>query len=146
MSIPASFRRVIEAGDPTWQAGQDPECVIVYGGPNQRYLEVYTMEAVEEVEEKILAMPRGSQARKRLEKFFSGRSHTAAIDNTGRIVLPAKLRSKIGLEDEVFYLGTTDTFQIWNPADFDATEGDDEEWFEAQGEDFDILSLLDEGD
>ena len=144
MSIPAPFRRGLEAGDPNWQSGVDPECVVVYGPKTQRHLEVYTVAAFEEVEDKILAMPKGSVKRKRLQRYFSGASHTLSIDNTGRIVLPQKLREKIGLDGDVFYLGTTDTFQIWNPAEYEALEEADESWLDDEDEEFDILSYLDE--
>ena len=50
VSIPASFRRVIEACDPNWTAGSRPNIVIVYGGADRSFLEVYTMEAIEEIE------------------------------------------------------------------------------------------------
>ncbi len=53
VSIPASFRRVLEAGDPTWKSGENPELVIVYGDHRRSYLECYTMQAIEEVDDKI---------------------------------------------------------------------------------------------
>ena len=54
VSIPASFRRVLEAADPNWQPGQNPELVIVYGDQRRNFLECYTIEAIEEVDAKIL--------------------------------------------------------------------------------------------
>ena len=144
MSIPAPFRRVIEAGDPNWSSGNDPECVVVYGPKKQRYLRVFTVESFEQVEDRILALPRNSPNRKMLERYFSGASHTASIDNTGRIVLPQKIREKIGLDADVYYLGTTDTFQIWNPDTFEEVEGGDEEQLDGEAPDFDILDRLDE--
>ncbi len=36
-------------------------------------------------------------------------------DSSGRIVLPPMMRSKGGIEDLALYLGTGETFQIWNP-------------------------------
>lgn len=144
MSIPAPFRRVLEAGDPNWVPNeQEPDCVVVYGPKFQRYLRVFTVTAFEEVEDRILAMPRSSQDRKMLERYFSGASHTLSIDNTGRIVLPQKLREKIGLDGDVFYLGTTDTFQIWNPATYDEVEGTDDDIFGEDDPNFDILDHLD---
>ena len=53
VSIPASFRRVIEAADPNWTDGLNPELVIVYGDHRRNYLECYTMEAIDEVDAKI---------------------------------------------------------------------------------------------
>jgi MraZ protein len=39
-------------------------------------------------------------------------------DSSGRIVLPTMMRRKGGLEDLALFLGTGETFQIWNPALF----------------------------
>ena len=36
-------------------------------------------------------------------------------DSSGRIVLPPMMRKKGGIEDLALYLGTGETFQIWNP-------------------------------
>lgn len=148
VSIPALFRRVLEAGDPDWTDGLNPNLVIVYGDHRRQYLECYTMEAIEEVDAKIAKMQRGSIERRMLERLFNGQSHPTAVDETGRLVLPAKLRQKIGIEAEAYFIATGDTFQIWNPETFDEVEAKrTEAWLEAMPEDFDPLTLLpgDEG-
>ena len=58
VSIPALFRRVIQACDPNWQEGLPPELVIVYGDARRPFLECYTVEAIEEVDRKIDQLPR----------------------------------------------------------------------------------------
>jgi len=144
VSIPASFRRVLEASDPEWKAGEAPQIVIVYGPARQRYLECYTMEAIDEVDAKIKRMPRGSQARRMLERMFSGQAHPTSVDESGRLVLPAKLREKIGLTGEAYFIATGDTFQIWDNTTFETEEQSKaDEWLDEQGEDFDPLTLLD---
>ncbi len=144
VSIPASFRRVIEASDPNWTTGLAPELVIVYGDSRRSYLECYTMEAIEEVDAKIDALPRGSQARKMLQRLFHGQSFPTTIDETGRLVLPAKLRNKVDLEKEAFFIAAGDTFQIWKPETYESEElARTEEWLEELPEDFDPLEFLD---
>lgn len=144
VSIPASFRRVLEASDPNWKSGEYPELVIVYGDHRRNYLECYTMEAIEEVDTKIDALPRGSMERKMLQRLFHGQSHPTNVDETGRLVLPAKLREKIGLDKEAFFIAAGDTFQIWNPETYEKEElAKTEEWLEDLPEDFDPLSFLD---
>ncbi len=102
------------------------------------------MEAIDEVDDKIAAMPRGSMERRMLERLFNGQSQQTNVDETGRIVLPAKLRDKIGLEAEAFFIATGDTFQIWKPETFETEEGAKAEaWLEDYPEDFDPLTLLD---
>lgn len=144
VSIPASFRRVLEASDPNWQHGDNPELVIVYGDARRQYLECYTMEAIEEVDAKIANLPRGSMARKVLERMFNGQSLPTTVDETGRLVLPAKLRSKIGLDKEAFFIAAGDTFQIWNPDTFEDVEAvEAEKLLEELPEGMDPLELLD---
>ncbi|MFD1343746.1 division/cell wall cluster transcriptional repressor MraZ [Litorisediminicola beolgyonensis] len=147
VSIPASFRRVLEAGDPAWVDGKTPDFVIVYGDSRRKFLECYTINAIEEVDEKIEALPRGSRERKMLERLFSGQSLDTSVDDTGRIVLPAKLREKIGLSsgDEAFFIASGDTFQIWNPETYETEEAAaTEEWLDELDEDVDPLIFLDQ--
>jgi len=144
VSIPALFRRVIEASDPNWTDGLNPELIIVYGDHRRRYLECYTIEAMQEVDDKINALPRGSMERM-LQRMFHGQSFPTSVDETGRLVLPAKLRKKIELDDEAFFIAAGDTFQIWKPETYDADElSKTENWLEEFPEDFDPLILLDQ--
>ncbi len=144
VSIPAQFRRVLSAGDPNCTEGENPEFVIVYGDHRRKYLECYTIEAIDEVDDQISAMPRGSVERRMLERLFSGQSLSTNVDETGRLVLPAKLRAKIGLEAEAFFIATGDTFQIWKPETYEEEElSKTESWLEDFPEDFDPLTLLD---
>ena len=143
VSIPALFRRVIEACDPNWKEGLPPELVIVYGDPRKKYLECYTIEAIEEVDRKIDALPRGSVGRKTLERIFHGNSFPTSVDETGRLVLPAKLRQKIDVTDAAYFIASGDTFQIWNPATFEADQSKNDDWLNTMPEDFDPLTFLD---
>jgi MraZ protein len=101
------------------------------------------MDAIAEVDRKILRMQRGSLERRMLEKLFNGQSHPTSVDETGRLVLPAKLRQKIGLDAEAYFIATGDTFQIWKPETYtDVEEARTEAWLEGMPEDFDPLTLL----
>ncbi|WP_420344718.1 division/cell wall cluster transcriptional repressor MraZ [Paenirhodobacter sp.] len=115
VSIPASFRRVIEAGDPDWQPGQRPNILVVYGGTERKYLEVFTMEAVYEIDDQIDAMQRGTPERADIEDLMYAQSHQTDIDADGRLVLPQKLREKIGLTNEAYFASAGTSFKIWDP-------------------------------
>lgn len=144
VSIPASFRRVIEACDPNWKPGDNPELVIVYGDKRRKFLECYTMESIAEVDARIDALPRGSMPRKMLERMFHGQSFPTTVDETGRLVLPARLRSKIDLEGQAFFIAAGDTFQIWKPETYETEEqAKTEAWLDQLPEDFDPLEYLD---
>ena len=144
VSIPASFRRVLEDADPSWKSGENPELVIVYGDHRRNYLECYTIEAIEEVDAKIDALPRGAMERKMLQRLFHGQSFPTSVDETGRLVLPAKLRAKIDLQGEAFFIAAGDTFQIWKPETYETEElAKTEEWLDDLPEDFDPMAYLD---
>lgn len=145
VSIPAAFRRVLEENDPDWTEGLNPNLVIVYGDKRRKFLEGYTMAAIEEVDEKIARLPRGSRPRRLLERMFSGQAIHTQVDETGRLVLPLKLREKLGIEGEAYFIGAGDTFQIWHPDEFARTEEDVDRWYEELGDDFDPLELLEQG-
>lgn len=143
VSIPAPFRRVIEASDPDWNPGQRPNIVIVYGDERQDWLEVYTMRAIEEIDEQIEEMQRGSPERLWLEELMHGQSTETQIDDDGRLVLPQRLREKIGLTGEAFFISAGDYFKIWKPETYAAKAGHRAARLAEQyPEDFDPRSLL----
>ncbi len=143
VSIPAPFRRVIEASDPDWRDGLRPNIVIVYGGDRQDWLEVYTMGAIDEIDAQIEDMQRGSSARLWLEELMHGQSIETQIDEDGRLVLPQKLREKCGLTSEAFFISAGDYFKIWTPETYARREGSrTQKLADKYPEDFDPRSLL----
>ncbi len=123
VSIPASFRRVLEAGDPSWTEGLTPNLVIVYGDGRRKYLEAYTIDAMNEVDAKIRKMPRGSKKRRALQRLYNGQAYPCNVDETGRVVLPPRLRAKLkikpGETGDAYFIGNGDTFEIWNKGLFE---------------------------
>lgn len=144
VSIPAAFRRVLELGDPDWDKGELPNFVLVYGDKRRDFIEGYTMESMDEVDEKISKMPRGSKERRALERMFSGQAVQLTANDAGQIVLSPKLREKIGLEAEAFFIASGDTFQIWKPDTYSGQVDAMDDWLEEYEDDFDPLTLLDQ--
>jgi MraZ protein len=122
VSIPASFRRVLEAQDPDWETGKRPRFIIVYGDDRRAHLECFSITAMEDVDARVARMQRGSPERRAMETLLYTLSTDAEVDEDGRIVLSQKLRDKLGLEGEVYFAGTADTFQIWHPDTYEARE------------------------
>ena len=146
VSIPADFRRVLQAGDPQCTGDQNPEMILVYGPHLKGYLECYTVEAAAEVDAQIAAMKRGSPERNLLQHCFNGHSKRYVIDDTGRIVLTQKFKDKIGLRGTAYFIATGDTFQIWDAEAFESTRAAKiEEQLAALPEDFDLMALLPDG-
>ena len=60
-------------------------------------------------------------------------------------MLPAKLRQKIDLDKEAFFIATGDTFQVWKPETYETEEvAKTEAWLDELPDDFDPLILLDQ--
>lgn len=138
VSIPADFRSVLQTCDPEWTDGLNPTVFIHFGPPKQRHLVCYTNEALQEIDANIKKLRRGSQQRRKAQAAFLGLGTKTTVDETGRLVLSAALREKAGLTDQVVFAGRGDTFEVWNPAAYDAEM---EVYFDEE-EDLDALDLL----
>jgi len=147
VSIPAAFRRVLEAGDPD---STRKRIVMVYGDTRRKFVECYTIAGAARLEKKIGKLPIGSKERRMLERNMITLSATVEIDDDGRIVLPPKVREKAGISPEetakgaeAVFAGTLETFQIWKS---DVYDGEilrlAEEDMASLEEGVDILSLL----
>ena len=56
-----------------------------------------------------------------MERLYSAQSVEVIVDDTGRIVLPAKLREKIDLDGLTKFVSSGDTFEVWKPEAYDAS-------------------------
>ncbi|MBN7783970.1 hypothetical protein JYP51_03510 [Ponticoccus gilvus] len=120
VSIPSSFRDVLRAGDPECTAEKAlPNFVMVYGIPDAPYIECFTIDEIESIEEQIEAMDYGDE-RDLLEEIYSSNASEANVDNTGRIVIPAKLREQFGIGSEAMMVASLNRFRIWDAEAYDA--------------------------
>lgn len=143
MSIPADFRRVLEAGDPNCPETPHPRLVVLYGPHLKDCLHVYTIDDMAEIEAGIRRLPRGSDARKRASRMILGKSWETDVDRDGRIVLPKDRRVQIGLESEVHMVAMGDYFEIWSAENYSAIEEVEmSAYLETEGDDFDPLTLI----
>ncbi|MBD9525923.1 MULTISPECIES: division/cell wall cluster transcriptional repressor MraZ [Paracoccus] len=122
VSIPAKFRRVFEACDDDWGTGKRARLVIVFGTRDWKHLQLFTMQAMEEIDQQISELPRGSAERNLLENIYYGHAEETEIDNDGRLVLPQKLRDRIGLSDSAFFISSGDSLKVWSPTNYEAQE------------------------
>ncbi|MCC5955706.1 MAG: cell division/cell wall cluster transcriptional repressor MraZ [Natronohydrobacter sp.] len=145
VSVPASFRRVIEEGDPEWSAGQRPNFIIVFGLKYQKRLDCFTMNAMEEIDQRIDEMEPGTEDRKTLERIYHAHSIEAQIDEDGRIILPQNLRDKLELvpDEKARFVGSNDHFQVWKNETYVSVYGpDDDEFTEDRPADYDPRILF----
>lgn len=109
ITIPASWRRDEAGGDELFlmesQAGN--------------YLRAMPPERFSQVAKMVSEQP-GIPQRERavfLRHFYS-KSVRGVIDKAGRLVLPEAMVRKLGLGGDVVLVGAHDTFEVWNPVEW----------------------------
>lgn len=115
VSIPADFRRVLDAGDPNRDPGTNPTVILLFGDTRNPWFECYTVEAMEEIDALIEQMDDGDPDREVLEEYFYANALTLRLDDAGRLVLTKALRDRIGLADLARFQGRGRTFRILSP-------------------------------
>lgn len=124
VSIPADFRRVLEAGDPHFdETVKRVRMRVVYGNPERKCLEIYPITAYDGLVKRIKMLPEGSDERELLEMFYVIGSDLVEVDADGRAILSQKLRDIAGLPrdgGEAVFAGVIDLFRIWTPEEFEA--------------------------
>lgn len=150
VSIPAAFRRVLEAGDPSFPETPRPKLVMVYGDERRQFVECYSIQEMKRVEALIARLPKGAPRRRFLERNLITLSVTVEVDEDGRIVLPQKVREKIGLSAEALaagaeatFAGALETFQLWKRERYEAEiAAQSVAEFEELADGLDMLALL----
>lgn len=118
VSIPAAFRAVLAAGDPSCEAGKNPRMVLMHGMGGDPCLKGYTVEAAKRMERQILAMPQGIK-RKKLYHRMAARSMSLPIDDNGRVIIRKDLLEKFNIDTMAVFVGHIELFQIWEPAAYE---------------------------
>ncbi len=143
VSIPAAFRRILEADDPAASSTQRPRLYMIYGGKTRNFVECYSKQGAEKLAADIESMEDGSDARIKAELNLMTRSAMVEIEPDGRIVLPPKVREKIGLageiaeKAEVAFAGLSNRFRLYRRDVYDAQFADDKD-----DDDIDPLTLV----
>jgi MraZ protein len=150
VSIPAAFRRVLDAGDPDRFPGERARFVIVYGDPRQTAVECYTMARMERIVERIMQAPDTTPNLPLVRRQMIQMSMEVEVDDDGRIVLPQKVREKLGVSAddqsrgfEAMFAGAGDRFQLWKRDTYEARQARLlQEDLARLPDDADLLSLL----
>lgn len=119
VSVPAAFRRILEADDPQPGENSRPRVYMVYGGANRNFVECYTRAGADALADEIALMDEGSDEREQVEFELLSCSVMVEIEPDGRIVLPARVREKIGMAgadfagDEGAFQGRANRFRLY---------------------------------
>ncbi len=102
VSVPAQFRRQLTAEDLYLNVGMEG-CLVLY--PSQRW---------QELEEKLLALPRNRETRF-FVRSLAQNLRAVSVDSQGRISIPSELAEMAGIRSDVMFLGKFDTMELWQP-------------------------------
>ena len=102
VSVPAQFRRQLTAEDLYLNVGMEG-CLVLY--PSQRW---------QELEEKLLALPRNRETRF-FVRSLAQNLRAVSVDSQGRISIPSELAEMAGIKSDVMFLGKFDTMELWQP-------------------------------
>lgn len=86
----------------------------------QKCLLLYPLPDWQEIERKVAALPSFSNSARRLQRILIGYAADIEMDANGRVVVPAPLRAKVGLDKNVVLVGQGRKFEVWDEAAWDA--------------------------
>lgn len=127
LKIPAGFRKVIED-----KYGSD--CFIT-STDGERAL-VYPMPVWLDFQGRLSKVPSTSAAKVKLLEKVNYYGQVSTIDTQGRVLVPAVLRSRAGIADDVVVIGNQDHLIVWNEERIEKRMSDEpmspEDWKELE--------------
>lgn len=127
VSIPAAMRHILQAEDPASPERARPRVYMVYGGSRRNFVECYSKAGADRLAAKIENMELGSEDRDISEREMISRSVMVEIEPDGRIVLPQKVRAKMGFMEsdlsaggDAVFVGATNRFKLYRREIYDA--------------------------
>jgi MraZ protein len=104
LPLPPRFRKELEEGL-VLTLGPD-NCIMAY--PKADWIKITANQAPTNF--------LSSDKERKINRFLFSNANEVSVDNQGRIALPASLREKCGIGDDVIINGLNSSFEIWNPA------------------------------
>lgn len=112
VSIPASYRAVL--------ARDGFEGLYCYPAMDQPAVDAGGNALLGEIDTLVTSYPPYSEERDAFTLALYGTSETLKVDGEGRVILTEKLKSHVGISDEISFVGMGHKFQIWEPGRFRA--------------------------
>jgi MraZ protein len=113
VSVPAPFRAAL---------GVDATGIVVFRSLQHEALDGCSIAHLELLSKSLEKQDLPPDTYELIETTIFGGSVQIPFDGEGRITLPPKLASTVGIADEVAFVGRRKTFQLWNPKKLEAHE------------------------
>jgi MraZ protein len=122
--IPSEYRRLFDAADKSRPEGSNSRFILSYGDHLKGHLRLYSLEGWDIAKAMVATVKPGTPQRNALNYTYLTQNTMMETDKEGRVVLPARHRQKIGLDEgEVSIQGSGDFLEIWNTATFEDKKG-----------------------
>lgn len=108
VSLPAEFRKVL------LERREGHVVLTNYVSEGSRCLEGFGIFEWQAFEAKLRAKSRFGSQMQRLENFYLARASQCEIDSSGRILIPAYLRTYASMEKEVTFTASIHGFRVWD--------------------------------
>ncbi|MFN8389298.1 MAG: division/cell wall cluster transcriptional repressor MraZ [Bdellovibrionota bacterium] len=108
VSFPAEFRRVLS------EVGETTVVLTNFISDGARCLEGFALGAWKAFERKLSERSRFDPQVRKLENFYLARAAICPLDGSGRVNVPAYLRTYAGLEKEVVFTSSSHGFRVWD--------------------------------
>lgn len=112
VSVPSSYRSMLT--HPEFSG------IIAYESISNQCIEACSHERITHLSESIDNLDPYSDERDAFATIILGGSLKLAFDSEGRILIPENLIKFANLSEKVCFVGKGQTFEIWNPSDFQA--------------------------
>ncbi|HWP59642.1 MAG TPA: division/cell wall cluster transcriptional repressor MraZ [Candidatus Acidoferrales bacterium] len=108
LSIPARFREVL------YGKGDNRVMITNFFVEDLRFLDVYPVDEWLRMQEELKKKAKFDRRMIVFETFYIGNAAECAVDNQGRILIPANLRRYANLKKNVVMTGVIEKFRIWD--------------------------------
>lgn len=115
-SVPASFRLAL--------SGQAFQGIVAFRSYKLPAIEGMGVDRMQRLSSSVDQLDLFSDAQEDLTATIFADSQMLAFDGDGRVVLPRLLLEHARVQDAVAFVGRGATFQIWDPAAFEAHQSD----------------------
>lgn len=108
ISLPSEFRRILS------DTQEDAVVLTNYISDGSRCLEGFALKGWKDFESRLREKSRFSSKLQKLENFYLSRAAECPIDGSGRILIPAYLRTYAGIERDVTFTSSIHGFRVWD--------------------------------
>lgn len=132
VSVPALFRPIIRANHPGLEPEANPTVIMIHGIQDPNCIHGYTVREWNKLAAEIEDIPEYTEERDAYDAVFITPALPLDLDPNGRIILPKALRENANINGKAVFVGTSNTFQIWNPDAFEAKRASARAYFDRQ--------------